>query len=427
LMNSKSTRDKLKRRYRRFLKRAKYLANNPLYVPVITGFFLLLLTSVLLVLFGNSKAIEVTPDSKIVIITHDGIRQVVPSDDKTVGALLNKLDIKLHTGDVVRPGLSTAIEQDDFRINIYRALPVEIVEGSNVDYTFSAAATPRAIAEQAGFTVYPADYVTLVPTTSFIDNIAVGEKVLIDPATPINLNLYGTQLLIRTHATTVSQLIAEENIHLSSSDQVLPTGSTPLSANEQVFIIRNGTSITTTTQTIPTPIQTVDVSNLAYGTSSIVQNGSPGEEVITYQENTENGQVVSSTPIQTIVTTPPVTEIIDEGTSLSGIQGDMALAGIAPSDYTYVDFIVSHESGWCPTKWQGDIGYCPATFTQQYANDDEVGYGLCQSTPPDKMASFGSDWQTDPVTQLEWCNWYAQTRYGSWYAAYIHWIDNGNW
>lgn len=419
--------DKYKRSYRRQKRRAKILGRHPFAVPVFTGLFLILLTFILLSIFGNAKAIHVTPETKIVIITHDGIRQVVPSDDKTVGDLLARLNIKLHTGDVVQPNLDTPIDQDDFRINIYRALPVEIVENGTVDYTYSAATTPRAIANQAGVTVYPADNVTTEPDQNFVENGAIGEQVVIDPATPVNLNLYGTQLLIRTHAQTVGELIADENIHLAPTDQVVPSESTPLTPNMQVFIIRQGVQIETVTQAIPMPVQTINDSNLAFGTSSIVQQGSPGQEAITYQENTQNGAVVSSTPIQTVVTTPPVTEIVDEGTSLSGVQGDMALAGISPSNYTYVDYIISHESGWCPTKWQGDYGDCPATFVQEYPNDADVGYGLCQSTPPDKMASFGSDWQTDPITQLEWCNWYAETKYGSWYNAYIYWIDNGNW
>lgn len=402
------------------------LKSKPLYVPVITGFCLFLAAFLLLAVFGNSKKIQVTPDSKIVIITHDGIKQVVPSNDKTVSALLQHLHIKIHTGDVVQPSLATPINQDDFRINIYRALPVAIEENGSTNFTFSAATTPRAIAAQAGITVYPADYVSAVPNQNFLQNGAVGQQVVIDPATPINLNLYGTPVPIRTHADTVADLIKQENIHLSPTDQVMPAQDTPLTPNEQVFIIRQGVKIQTVTQTIPTPIQTNQVSNLAYGTSSIVQQGSPGQETITYQENTNNGVVVSQTAIQTIVTTPPVTEIVDVGSSLSGIQGDMALAGISSSDFSYVDYIVSRESGWCPTKWQGEYGSCPA-FTQLYSSDAEVGYGLCQSTPPDKMASFGADWQTDPVTQLKWCNNYAVTRYGSWYSAYIHWTSYGSW
>ena len=425
-MIAKSPWAKLKRGGRRQVRRVKIVSKNPIYVPIITGFVLILATFMLLGIFGRTKAIEVTPNSKIVIISHDGIKQIVPSNDKTVGQLIAHLHIHLNKGDVIQPSLATHINQDDFRINIHRAIPVEIVKGTSVDYTFSAAATPRAIADQAGVQVYPENKVTAQPSENFIQDGSIGQRIVIYPATPFILNLYGDQILIRSHAVTVAQLIREENIHLTNADQVTPAENTPLKPNEQVSIARQGVKIQSVTKTIPMPVKSIYVSDLAYGTSSIVQEGSAGQETIAYQENATNG-VVAHVPIQTVITVPPVTEIVDIGDSLSGIQGDMALAGIPPSDYSYVNYIVSHESGWCPTKWQGEYGYCPAGFSQVYSNSAFVGYGLCQSTPPDKMSSFGSDWQTDPITQLEWCNWYANSRYGGWYGAYIHWSNYGNW
>jgi Transglycosylase SLT domain len=86
----------------------------------------------------------------------------------------------------------------------------------------------------------------------------------------------------------------------------------------------------------------------------------------------------------------------------------MAAASIPPSDWGYVNIIVSEESGWDPE-----------------ASNREGAYGLCQSLPADKMASAGSDWRSDPVTQLEWCSSYAAQRYGGWAnAAAFHLAHN---
>ncbi len=89
----------------------------------------------------------------------------------------------------------------------------------------------------------------------------------------------------------------------------------------------------------------------------------------------------------------------------------MSQAGISSSDYQYVDYIVNKESGWNSTA----------------ANPTSSAYGICQSLPGSKMASAGSDWQTNPVTQMKWCNSYAVDRYGSWGAAYNFWISNNWW
>lgn len=90
----------------------------------------------------------------------------------------------------------------------------------------------------------------------------------------------------------------------------------------------------------------------------------------------------------------------------------MAAAGIAVSDYGYVNYIVDHESGWGYTKWN-------------YSGSG--AYGLGQAMPASKMAVYGSDYMTNPVTQLKWANAYAVGRYGSWANAYARWLSHHNW
>jgi hypothetical protein len=90
----------------------------------------------------------------------------------------------------------------------------------------------------------------------------------------------------------------------------------------------------------------------------------------------------------------------------------MRAAGIAESDFGYVDYIISHESGWVATK-------------SNYRGSG--AYGLGQALPASKMAPYGSDYLTNPVTQLKWANAYATGRYGSWAKAYAHWVASHNW
>lgn len=94
-----------------------------------------------------------------------------------------------------------------------------------------------------------------------------------------------------------------------------------------------------------------------------------------------------------------------------------------PEDQWYaVDYILSKEStDWCPTRWQGQHGNCPSAYSLLYEGAEQnksLGYGICQSTPAIKMESAGSDWRTNAITQLRWCNDYAIARYGSWHGAY---------
>ncbi|MDB5184934.1 MAG: Conserved hypothetical secreted protein with domain [Candidatus Saccharibacteria bacterium] len=91
----------------------------------------------------------------------------------------------------------------------------------------------------------------------------------------------------------------------------------------------------------------------------------------------------------------------------------MSAAGIAPADFAFVDYIISHEGGW-----EG---------VAKHNKGGSGAYGICQALPGEKMASAGADWQTNPVTQLTWCNQYALGRYGSWAAAHAFWIRHNWW
>lgn len=392
-------------------------------LPVLTFLTLVLLTAGGVLLLGGTTKVTQS-NSLVVIISHDHVQQIVPTKEPTVGALLKKLNIELRQGDVVEPALNTPINQEDFRINVYRSVPVEVVDGNQKTYTFSAATTPRSIAQQAGATLNPEDNLNTLPTTNFLQEDAIGERVVIDRATPVHVNLYGTPVDLYTHAKTVGDLLKERGIKLSPHDTIQPSVDTPIMSGQLIFILRNGVQITSETSTIPMPVQTQYSTDLAFGEQAVRQTGSPGKQVTTYQVQTQNGKEVSRTVIQTVTVQPAVPQIVVVGTSLSGIKGDMALAGISPGDYQYVDYIVSHESGWCPTKAQGQYGGCPAYagYVPSYG-----GYGLCQSTPGIKMASAGSDWATNPITQLEWCSSYASRTYGGWQNAYYHWVAHHNW
>jgi hypothetical protein len=85
----------------------------------------------------------------------------------------------------------------------------------------------------------------------------------------------------------------------------------------------------------------------------------------------------------------------------------MAAAGIDPSDYAAVDYIVSRESGWNPDATEPNSG----------------AHGLPQALPYSKT---GCGWD-DAVCQLQWASNYAVARYGGWWAAQAYWAVHRNW
>ncbi|MBX6334061.1 DUF348 domain-containing protein [Candidatus Saccharibacteria bacterium] len=404
----------------------KHAARRPFVaVPFVTISVLLLLSVVAIMLFSGGKPALRSTDTHVVIINHDNIERSLPTREKTVGDILKRAEVEVREGDVVEPGLDTEVVSDNFRINVYRAVPVTIVDRGKKIFAFTAAKTPRSIVKQAGIEVYPEDRLDLLPVENFLVEGSIGERVVIRRATAINLNLYGTQLSLRTQATTVGELLKEKNIKLAAGDTVQPSADTKLKTNDQVFVLREGTKIEFAEEEIPMPQQIIEDNSLSFGTQVLRQQGSPGRRLVTYQVDEKTGE---RKKIQEVAVVEAVPHVVARGKAVQiphDKQAVMAAAGIAPSDYPYVDFIMSHESGWCPTKLQGQIGYCPPYAPESIPSN--LGYGLGQATPGTKMAPFGADWKTNPVTQLKWAISYVNGRYGSWEAAYNHWQEKRWW
>ncbi len=407
------------------LKKVRFLSRHPFMLPV-TIFVVIFFVGLALYVSVGGQTVSAT-DKHVVEVFYDNKKQTVPTRAKTVGDLLSRLNVKVGAKDIVEPSADTPIVEDNFMINVYRSHLITIIDGNDHTVTSSASFSDRSVAAQAGVQTYPEDKIKRAPAQNFLTD-GIGEKITIDRAIPVHLNLYGTDLLVRTHTKTVKDLLAEKNILVAKDDTLSVDQSTVLTPNQQVFISRIGTQISTEDQPIVPITQTVEDPNLSFGTTVTRQNGVPGKRSITYQISLMNGKESSRTEIQDVVVQDAVPTIIARGQAISipdDKTGLMASAGISSSDYGYVNYIVSRESGWCATKLQGQIGYCPGYAPSSFPGG--LGYGLCQSTPATKMSSAGADWASNPVTQLKWCSGYAAGRYGGWSGAYQHWLANSNW
>jgi uncharacterized protein YabE (DUF348 family) len=388
----------------------RHIQRRPYLLPV-AGFLLGLFIVAAIVFAHGGRPVQVSESHIVYLFDNGGQRQTLNTKDATVGELVKKLPLHLISQDVVEPSLDTPIVEDNFRVNVYRARPVTITDDSgSKTVAVTAQKSPRVVAQDAGLSIYPEDNASFAQGT-LKENI-IGEKVVVDRATPVFFNLYGTPLTIRTHTKTVGDLLADKKVKVNNGDQVQPSLNTPLTPNIQIFVARMGTQIQTVEEAVPSPMQILPDATLSLGASATRQAGAPGKRAVTYQVETKNGQVSARTIIQIVVVQEPVPTIIARGTRVL-VTGDktdwMAAAGISSSDYGYVNYIVSHESNW----------------NYQAANNSGT-YGLCQALPGSKMASAGADWQSNPVTQLKWCSGYAG-RYGGWAGAYNFWVSHHYW
>jgi len=88
----------------------------------------------------------------------------------------------------------------------------------------------------------------------------------------------------------------------------------------------------------------------------------------------------------------------------------MLKAGFKIAQFPCLDKLWKKESGW----------------NHRASNSSSGAYGIPQALPGSKMGSEGSDWKTNPATQIEWGLGYIKGRYGSPCSAWSH-SQNVGW
>lgn len=80
------------------------------------------------------------------------------------------------------------------------------------------------------------------------------------------------------------------------------------------------------------------------------------------------------------------------------------------------------SDGFSSSQWPClyDLWEQESTWNVYADNAASGAYGIPQSLPGDKMAMFGSDWQTNPTTQIKWGLYYIKSVYGTPCAAWAN-------
>ncbi len=353
-------------------------------------------------------------NGRIITIYHDGEQQVIATNAETVGQALDRAGVKVEQNDAVEPSQGTKLVAQSYDVNVYRARPVTVVDGAQRYRIMSPYQSAKKIAEAAGLQVYDEDTLTISRIDDFVAQGGAGLLLTITRSTPIHLMLYGKLVDIRTQAKTVGGLLKEKGITLGVKDGISPSISTPITENMTLDVYRDGEQTVSEEKAIDFTTKQIQDADQPVGYKNIQTPGVKGKKIVTYQVELKNGKEVGRKEIQSVTTAEPKEQVEVIGTKVNLPAGShqdwMSAAGIAASDYGYVDYIISHESGW-----------------RYNAQGYGTTYGLCQAYPGTKMSSAGADWQTNPITQLKWCTSYAVSRYGSWGAAYQHWTVSHNW
>lgn len=127
-----------------------------------------------------------------------------------------------------------------------------------------------------------------------------------------------------------------------------------------------------------------------------------------------------------------------KGSSQSSIDMPAATSESAKKSREIAKQILEDDHGWGATEYACLVNLWEreSNWNYQAENPSSGAYGIVQALPPEKMNSVGSDWKTNPKTQIVWGLIYIEGRYGTPCGAWEFWQETdagkkfgipGNW
>ncbi|PRR80840.1 Cell wall-binding protein YocH precursor [Clostridium liquoris] len=152
---------------------------------------------------------------------------------------------------------------------------------------------------------------TTIGLDSKINN---NDKIYIKKAVNVEVEVDGKKLTVHSAENDVSTMLSAEGIKINEYDKVSPSRDEPLKDGLTVAVTRVETKIIKESKPIDYATVTKKDNDLEEGKNKVIQEGKPGEKVITTRVVYENGKEVSKKVISEVVTKKPVEKLVAMGT-----------------------------------------------------------------------------------------------------------------
>ena len=124
----------------------------------------------------------------------------------------------------------------------------------------------------------------------------------------------------------------------------------------------------------------------------------------TQNSATQNTSTAQATASAQPAPSAPAAAMVASGSPQQIAQAMLASFGWSSGQFSCLDPLWAHESGWSVTAYNAGSG----------------AYGIPQALPGSRMASAGPAWQTNAATQIRWGLEYIKGTYGSPCGAWDH-------
>lgn len=261
---------------------------------------------------------------RLVTIHDRGNERSILTREDTLGKALEAANISVEENDVVEPGLNEELVANQYEVNIYRARPVMIVDGSVKQKVMSAYQTPKQIAAQAEIELQDEDISTMQMSQNFVSDGA-GLQMVIDRATEFTLVQYGKKSTAYTQAETVGDMLEEKGIELKTKDKISVSADSPMKKGMKVEIWRDGKQVVTEEKDVDFEVEQIQDMDREVGYKEVKTPGVKGKKTVSYEVMMKNGKEVSRKEVRSVVTKQPKKQVEIVGAKPS-FGGDFAAA-----------------------------------------------------------------------------------------------------
>lgn len=259
---------------------------------------------------SDNKPFKSTGEKLITVYDRDE-KKVILTDQNTVEAALNQAGIELGKNDRVEPGRQAELTASKFNINIYRAQPVVIVDGTKRIKTMSSYRSARQIVSHAGLDFHPEDEVET--RINFLNpGESLGIEYIVKRSKVLNLVYFGKAEQVRTQAATVGEFLDSKKIILTKKDQINLGRSAPITNDMTLEIWQEGKQEVIVEEEMNFPVRAISDHNRPIGYRSIEKPGVKGKRMVVYEIEVRNGREVNRKEISHVVISEPVeqTEVV---------------------------------------------------------------------------------------------------------------------
>ncbi len=197
-------------------------------------------------------------------------------------------------------------------ISIQRAVPVQIIDGTQVTTVETTAPTVGEALFEAGTTLYLADEVQPALSTPVTASLVI----TIHRSQPISIVADGVTLETRTQGATVANALVGAGVILGGLDYAIPSESSPLQPGMSIRVIRVGEKVDVQQSVLPFETVYQADANMELDQKVVLQEGQKGIQETNIRIRYENGVEVNRTEEESGVARAPINRVIAYGTNI---------------------------------------------------------------------------------------------------------------